>query len=410
VTGALAALLGADRGQERPVDCRSAGRLPGRCAGAPAGSLRPRRGSPVPMRARLRRPRGRPVRRRGSRSPCRRASRPRPRGLRKRRRPGPRGTSDVARSFSAAFPVPTQTREPRLLPASGRWRGVLRRFALEPLALGTQLLAKAALRALWRFLSHRLGSALRLGALPFARLGARRPPPPWPSCTSALDRIRNGPGPSACRPLLPTRPRQQGRLPGAVREPFEGSALFSAARARSAGSGASGLATPGRSDALSVAPKPDALLLPLSDWLRSSRAPPSSLPGAREGAPTPRRIGRVIRPPTRAAAKTPTSRSVVSRPGVPGPVAIPIRPSASVFRCRKTAQKKRPCRAKDISQPSPEGSARHRPTDRQERRQDQRVGGLAQEEADELLQPALEEGVAAPGDRRGDESDRREGQ
>jgi hypothetical protein len=35
-----------------------------------------------------------------------------------------------------------------------------------------------------------------------------------------------------------------------------------------------------------------------------------------------------------------------------GPVAIPIRLSARVRRWRKTAQKKRDCRPKEISQPS----------------------------------------------------------
>jgi hypothetical protein len=40
-----------------------------------------------------------------------------------------------------------------------------------------------------------------------------------------------------------------------------------------------------------------------------------------------------------------------------GPVAIPIRLSASVFRWTKTAQKKSDCSPKDISQPSAEVAA-----------------------------------------------------
>src|SRR5262249_473734 len=56
------------------------------------------------------------------------------------------------------------------------------------------------------------------------------------------------------------------------------------------------------------------------------------------------------------------------------------------------------------------GSACHRAADRQQDREDQRGGGLAQKEAGDLLHAALEEGVAASGDRRGDECDWREGQ
>ena len=71
------------------------------------------------------------------------------------------------------------------------------------------------------------------------------------------------------------------------------------------------------------------------------RTPPNSRPGARvadagrragAGATAGRRCARPRRGPARAAAR--------SRPGAPGPVAIPIRLSARVFRCRKTAQKK----------------------------------------------------------------------